>query len=251
MVQTNPAFIVPQPRVKAEIRLFCFPYAGASAYSYQSWLSQFDAKVELVFVQLRGRAERIAEAPHQSMQSLIDELICDLSYFTSCPFLLFGHSLGALICYALCCELKKRQQPLPVHLFASACRAPHVAGQDRHLHLLPQAEFFQAVRQLKGTAEEVLNNQELMALFEPVLKADFKIASCYQAEAVALPVPVTVYYGDQDHSVSTQQLKAWQELTSSGCDWQAMPGDHFFIRHSSDALLNSVRRQLAQFFLQR
>lgn len=248
MVQTKHVFIVPQPRPTAELRLFCFPFAGGSAYSYQPWLDHFDPKVELVFVQLKGRGARINEQPHQDMQSLVDELMQHVAYFTSCPAMLFGHSMGALISYALCCELKKQQQPLPVHMLVSGCRAPHLPALQAGLHNLPRSEFFQALKQLNGTPDEVLANKELMDLFEPVLRADFSIADSYQAEAVKMPFAISVLHGDRDNSLTLPQLEAWQELSCRSCTLTQLPGDHFFIRQSSALVLNFMEQRIRDFF---
>lgn len=248
MVQANQVFIVPQPRPKAELRLFCFPCAGGSAYSYQPWLSHFGPRVELVLVELKGRGVRINEPPHQDMQSLIDEFMLHRDVFTACPFMFFGHSMGALISYALCCELKQQGLALPVQMLVSACRAPHLPALQPQLHRLPQADFFQMLQQLNGTPAEVLANKELMELFEPVLRADFNIASTYQAQAVQMPFAFSVLYGDRDHSLRLPQLEAWQELSSQHCVMTQLPGDHFFIRQSSALVINWIEQQILDYF---
>ena len=247
MVQKNNLFIVPQPRQKPELRLFCLPFAGGSAYAYQGWQQHVGPEVELVLVQLKGRGARIDEMPHQDMHSLVDELMAYSAYLTQCPYLLFGHSMGALSCYALCCELYKQHKTLPVHMIASGCRAPHQAYQQRTLHALPQKEFFYELAQLSGTPQEVLANKELMELFEPLLRADFRIAETYQAEPLKMHFALSVLYGDHDHSVTISQLNAWQELSSKGCTLTQMPGDHFFIRQSANQVLSYIQSLLHEF----
>lgn len=185
------------------------------------------------------------------MQSLIDELMEHAAYLCACPFMLFGHSMGALVSYALCCELKKQNQALPAHMLVSACRAPHMPAVQPHLHTLPQAEFFQALQQLNGTPKEVLANKELMELFELVLRADFKIASTYQAQAVQMPFAFSVMYGDKDDSLCAPQLAAWQELSRQSCTMTELPGDHFFIRQSCALVLNCIEQRIREFFCTR
>lgn len=240
-MQKNDVFIVQQPRIKPGLRLFCFPFAGGSAYSYQSWLPYFGPDVELVFVQLKGHGSRIGETPHQQMQDLVNELMLHSAYLTECPYMLFGHSLGALICYALACQLKAAHLPLPLHLFASGSRAPHKPHLLPFIHALPANEFLAALADLKGTPEEVLSNHELMSLFEPVLRSDFRIAETYRAQAVKMPFAISVLYGDKDHSISQAQLHAWQELTEQDGLSHAIAGDHFFVLQSTAQLMAVVQ----------
>jgi len=42
------------------------------------------------------------------------------------PFAVYGHSLGAIVGFALVRELRRRTRLLPYHLFVSGRRAPHL-----------------------------------------------------------------------------------------------------------------------------
>lgn len=248
-LQDSSLFFVPQRRFAPKLRLFYFPFAGGSAQSYQYWLDSFNPDIELVFVQLKGRGSRICELPHQSMQDLVEELVGHSAYLTEYPYIVFGHSMGALISYALCCQLKQLCLPLPLHLFASACRAPHLPYEHQSLYALPQDEFIQALEQLKGTPTEVLHNKELMELFEPMLRADFKIAETYKAELIEMPFSFSVFYGDRDHSVQRHQLQAWSELTDKSCVMTSFPGEHFFIRDNAHPLADSMQSVITQLMI--
>ncbi|WP_417655949.1 thioesterase II family protein [Pseudidiomarina aestuarii] len=245
-LQDSNLFFVPQRRLAPKVRLFYFPFAGGSAQSYQQWHYSSNSDVEQVFVQLKGRGSRICEQPHQTMQQLIEELMTHATYFTEYPFMIFGHSLGALISYALCCQLQKSNLPMPVHLFVSACRAPHLPFRNQIRHVLPHGEFIQALEQLNGTPVEVLRNEELMALFEPMLRADFRIAETYQAEPVPMPFSVSVIYGEQDTSIDMSQLTAWSALTENTCAMRSYPGEHFYINQNSTQLADYIQSVIGQ-----
>ena len=122
----NKTFIIPKPQVSARLRLFLFPYAGGSASTYIHWAKLFDDNlhVELVLVQLPGRGSRMTEPLHQTMESIMSELLEHASYITSLPYILFGHSLGGKIAYELACRLRALTLPLPKYLIASASGAP-------------------------------------------------------------------------------------------------------------------------------
>ena len=61
-----------------------------------------------------------------NMQQLIDTLIDDLKPEMDIPFAFFGHSFGSLIAFELGRNLRKRNLPQPIHLFASAFPDPRV-----------------------------------------------------------------------------------------------------------------------------
>jgi surfactin synthase thioesterase subunit len=249
VLQENSLFVVPQRLSVPKLRLFCFPFAGGSAQSYQQWQNYFNQDIELVFVQLKGRGSRINEQPHQNMQELVDELMLHSAYLTEYPYIIFGHSMGALIGYALCCQLKKRSLSLPLRFIASACRAPHQPYLAKVRHSLPHNEFILALEQLNGTPAEVLRNKELMELFEPMLRADFRIAETYRAPQVQMPFAFTVLFGDKDSSLALHQLQAWQELTEKNADLFAFPGEHFFIQQCTKQVLSCIQSVISQLAL--
>lgn len=249
VLQENSLFVVPQRLSVPKLRLFCFPFAGGSAQSYQQWQNYFNQDIELVFVQLKGRGSRINEQPHQNMQELVDELMLHSAYLTEYPYIIFGHSMGALIGYALCCQLKKRSLSLPLRFIASACRAPHQPYLAKVRHSLPHNEFIQALEQLNGTPAEVLRNKELMELFEPMLRADFRIAETYRAPQDQMPFAFTVLFGDKDSSLALHQLQAWQELTEKNADLIAFPGEHFFIQQCTKQVLSCIQSVISQLAL--
>ncbi len=167
-------FITPKPNPNAELRLFCFPYAGGSPAIFTPWIEKASECVELVFVQLPGRGARLVEPAIDNMPDIISELMVHQDYMTSKPFAFFGHSLGSRISYELAFQLLDAGLPTPRKIFASASRAPHCTSTKRHLHGLPHDEFIAELRDLNGTPKEILENKELMELLVPLLRTTSK-----------------------------------------------------------------------------
>jgi medium-chain acyl-[acyl-carrier-protein] hydrolase len=161
------------------------------------------------------------------------------------PFAFFGHSLGALVAFELARRLERDGGPVPVRLLVSGCAAPQVPRDGRPLHVLPEAEFRSELRGLNGTPAAVLENEELMELLLPTLRADFALCETYTfIPGPPLTCPINAWGGLNDDAVSRQSLDAWQEQTTGSFRLHLLPGDHFFLHTSRPKLLQMVAEDL-------
>jgi medium-chain acyl-[acyl-carrier-protein] hydrolase len=163
------------------------------------------------------------------------------------PFAFFGHSMGATIALELARYLRSESKVEPVHLFVSGSRAPQARNREPATYDLPEAEFLEELRRLKGTPAEVLDHPELMRLMMPVLRADFALAQTYLYKAAApLSCPITAFGGLDDKAVNQRQLQSWQTQTSSCFALRMIRGDHFFIHESQRLLLAAISQELGR-----
>lgn len=163
----------------ARLRLFLFPYAGGGASLFRGWAAGLPAEVDVCPVQLPGREERIGEAPFARLATLAPVLAQVLRSHLDLPFVLFGYSLGALICFELARRLRRRFGLRPAALLAAACPAPQLAPASPALHGLPQDRLLAELRGMNGTSETFFQDPDLQALFLPVLRADFSMYDTY------------------------------------------------------------------------
>ncbi|NER37551.1 MAG: thioesterase [Oscillatoria sp. SIO1A7] len=241
----TPWLACPRPNSQARLRLFCFPYAGAGASVFYPWSSQLPEDIELWAVQPPGREKRLREPLLTSLSSLIETLVPILKPYLDCPFALFGHSIGALVIFALARELRRRNYPVPKHLFVSGRRAPQTPALHPPIHQLPDAAFLAELDRYNGTPEAVLQNRDLMELFLPILRADLAIAETYSYVPEApLDFPISAFGGLEDESVSPDRLAAWEKQSDRAFSLQMFPGGHFFFKSNPEALLKAISQQL-------
>ena len=243
-MNNNGIYWIPRKVTNPSVRLFCFPYAGGSASTYYSWINEFDCDVELVLIQPPGRGARVTQQPHQKMGDYIAELMQERDILTTVPAVFFGHSLGSRVAYQLCCELSDKSLNLPLCLIASGSRAAHLEQKRNNEYLQCDEAFKQELQSLHGTPKPVLENDELMKMLLPALKADFGIADSFVSAQRSLDIKIVVLSGTEDNLVSHAQIDAWRHLSIKECDFVTVNGDHFFIDSNALSVIHSVKKIL-------
>jgi medium-chain acyl-[acyl-carrier-protein] hydrolase len=237
------AYRMPSPQ--ARLRLFCFPYAGGGASIFRAWPEGLPADVEVCPVQLPGRGTRLMEPPFTRLPPLIQALAQALLPLLDKPFAFFGHSLGALVSFELARQLRRQHAVQPVCLFISADRAPQIPNRDPPIHSLPEGEFLVELRRLNGTPREVFEDEELMQIMLPLLRADFAVYETYgYSTEPPLNCPISAFGGLQDLRVSRGDLEAWRDQTSVAFSLRMFPGDHFFLNTTQPSLLAALSEEL-------
>jgi len=234
-----------KPNPSAELRLFCFPYAGGSAIIYRSWADLLPKNLEICPVQLPGRGTRLRDQPFTRLMPMIEALASGLLPYFDRPFAFFGHSMGAAIAFELARHLRKHFQREPEHLFVSGRSAPQIPDPIPCTYDLPDAEFIAELRRLNGTPQEVFDHPELLQLTLPLLRADFAMVQTYRpSPGEPLRSPITAFGGLLDHDVRREYLEAWSKQTADRFSLRMFPGDHFFLQTSQILLLKAVAQEL-------
>lgn len=233
--------------MKEEKILYCFPYSGASASFYLGWTAQLDEKIEIVPVEYPGRGSRFGEKLCNDMDELVEAVLSVImkNGTENCAF--FGHSIGGLVAYETALKLRKMGMELPKHMFLSGCTPPHIKYGDRMIHLLPDDEFLKELVELGGMSEAILNNREILDLYLPVIRADYRIYELYEykPEQEPLPVDYTVLTGSTDIIAGERNMMEWRLYTSKKFQIRHFEGDHFFIYEQPEILLETIEEQLS------
>jgi medium-chain acyl-[acyl-carrier-protein] hydrolase len=234
------------PPTVAAARLFCFPYAGAGAYTFATWQQQVPGYLHVYGVQLPGRENRMAERPLSDTDEIVGQVAPVIARQGDRPFALFGHSVGAAIAFEVARWLRRQGGPQPAALFVAGRRAADLPMRDPPLHGLPDAEFIDGVCRFGGTPPGVLDDPDLVELFLPALRADITAAETYQyLPEPPLACPIVAMQGAADGSVLEYEVAGWDRHTTAGLRRHDFPGGHFFIRQDEAAVLSAVVAELS------
>ncbi|MEO1103253.1 MAG: alpha/beta fold hydrolase [Pseudomonadota bacterium] len=237
MVTDNQKWFLTGEREERPKRLFCLPYAGGSAAAYARWRNTVDPRIDLVPVQLPGRGARIREKPIDRIDTLARQLADAMTSRLDRPFALFGHSMGSVLAFETARALRHAGAPMPSALFVSARRGPQTISNRPPLHSLPDTELVARLHALGGTPAAVLEDEEMLRLMLPVVRADLKAAETYEpSPEPPLGCPIHAFGGRQDQ-ISEDALSAWSAVTTRGFALTMFDGGHFFLSEHSGAML--------------
>jgi surfactin synthase thioesterase subunit len=226
--------------MSADVALLCFGYAGASAFRFQRFRNWLPSWIDLHLMELPGHGRRIGEPLQQTLAGMVDAVWADVTPHTAKPFALFGHSLGAMVAFEVALRLTRAAAARPLVLFASAASAPSRRDRERYARLDTDAAVKAELLRLSGTPALALEDEQLMELMLPILKADFRACAGYaRSPDPALQCPVRVYAG-RDDDVPRLALEAWREHSAEGCSLEWWPGGHFFVHEHEPAIVGDM-----------
>jgi len=204
-------------------RLIVAPHAGAGALSYRPYGLALAGRAEVWALTPPGREARLGEPPLREWAPWLAEASAAIAAISQDrPYVLWGHSLGALAS----AQLAARHAPS--HLVVSGCKPPSALRWDDP-DGLDDAALMARLRALGGTPPEVLASEELMAMILPTLRADFKLAATYVSPpARAFAGPLTAFASLDDPAAPHALAGGWAEVAAGPFTLALFPGGHFF-----------------------
>jgi medium-chain acyl-[acyl-carrier-protein] hydrolase len=232
--------------VQGQALLLAIPFAGGNEHVYRPWLALLPPWLDFQTVQLPGRGRRFHECNDLSIEQMAAAIVADLpALLANRPWVLFGHSMGARIAFEILHLLPVSLRPVAVTL--TGARAPFLPATTRDVANKDRTAFIQLLREMNGTPDEILQNDELLDLFLPMLQRDFAHVERYQStpQRPLLQQPhCFVFGGELDPDIHHCQLTAWQQCFANPIAVQSLTGDHFFIFDHPQALLNPLLQVL-------
>lgn len=243
----SPWFPYVRRRPGARVRLFCLPHAGGSAGFFRPWFGLFPEWVDVFPVQPPGRETRIRETPHLAVADYARELSGALGELLELPYVIFGHSMGAIVGFELVRLLERLDRPLPRELVLSAHQPPHGSAKKGHFADQDEQTILSRLREHGGTPDEVLNHRELRELVIGTLRADSTVLRDYRPDLAAPPLqtPLTPFGATDDPEVSPQELAEWARYSVHPRPPQIFEGGHFYLQTSRASVLEALLARLA------
>jgi medium-chain acyl-[acyl-carrier-protein] hydrolase len=232
----------------SKIKLFIFPYAGGHSNLFRPWQKHLNEIIELSSVELPGRGKRLLEPMPDSIEAIVHDLV-SLFLNNKADFALFGHSMGAMIIYELLLLLKKNNLKMPLHVFFSGGKAPHIrSNNEKKFHLLNNQQFIKEVIQLGGTPDDIFNDPELADYFLPVLKNDFRICGNYVPDIIdkKFDIDFSILAGTEE-CYNEGDLSTYGSYTTGETTIKYFKGGHFFIKESEMEVIDFINKTLLKY----
>ncbi|MEU1373703.1 alpha/beta fold hydrolase [Streptomyces triculaminicus] len=241
-----PWFSSPDPSLDAEAQLFLFPHAGGTSLTYRMWAATVSSGIECRALQLPGRQERLDEPVFTRIEPLLAELQEALeAELDGRPYVVFGHSFGALLAYRLTVEIERNGGQGPELLGVSGWAPGLVASKELEgVADMTDQQILDRVAEFGLIPDEVPVSRDMLAAVMPSLRGDFVVAADYTEDGAAVSCPIAAYGGTSDPTLGTGALEAWAGLTPEFLGATEFPGDHFYLFEHALAVQNSLDRHL-------
>lgn len=213
------------PSAGAARSVVCLPFAGASASSFRPFAAAVPSDITVLATQLPGRQHRFGEQPFDELHALVACLAEEIAESATPPVTLFGHSMGALLSWAITHRLAGSASA-PDVVVLSGSDAPHTRGDADCSTLLDDER---ELLEMGGVDPALMKDPRLREFVLKPLRSDLRML----ARADTLPqTPVAarvhVLGGSRDKHVSPRNLAAWCDLQPDA-DVRVLEGEHFFI----------------------
>ncbi|MFI6173848.1 thioesterase II family protein [Nocardia sp. NPDC051052] len=238
----------PHPAAAPTIRLVCFPHAGGSASFFfpvsVALSGSGSGPVEVLAVQYPGRQDRRLDPCIDDIGALAEQIYAALRPWTDLPLAFFGHSMGAILAFEVARLLEERDGIVLAMLFASGRRAPS-RHRDEDVHTRDDDALVAELRQLSGTDDALLGDEELLRMILPAMRSDYRAIETYRSvPGATVRCPITVLVGDDDAKSTVAEARDWAGHTTSGCETRVFTGGHFYLTAHRAAVIETISESL-------
>ncbi|MER7974258.1 alpha/beta fold hydrolase [Streptomyces sp. NPDC096080] len=247
-MSTPPArwFTASETGPDAPYTVFVFPHAGGSAAQYRAWSATLPPDFDTRFAQLPGRQERLREKPYDDLDALVDALREPFEgELDDRPYLVFGHSFGALLGYRLAVAVAADGGPAPALLGVSGWAPGPAPGAGREsVADLTDEQLLDRVAELGMMPSGVSLDPATLATLLPALRGDLVAVSRFRDDGAPAPCPVAAYGGADDPLLPAAGMDAWERLGTPFLGSTTYPGGHFYLFDHAAAVQHSLGRHL-------
>jgi len=235
------------PAPAADLALVAFPHAGGAASYFQPLSAALSPGVQVLSLMYPGRQDRRSEPCLDRMDTLAAGVFDVLRKRSGHPMVLFGHSLGATLAFETARRLGAETDVELLGLIVSGRRQPRAVRQEA-IHLRDDAGIISEIRQLDGTNAALLDDEDIVQMVLPALRADYTAAETYvYRDGPALRCPISVLTGAADPRVTGVEAEGWAEHTTGDFRLRTFPGGHFYLNAQQTAVVEAITEDLTAF----
>lgn len=222
--------------------LVCIPHAGAGVSVFKDWHRLLGDSVKLACVQLPGREDRLQESLTQPLTYIASLIVEALMGLAPRALVLFGHSMGASIVWAVAGILWERYGVRPTLILSAQSPDPRRVGA-----LKPTADLRDWFARMGEPYPVALDHPEVRALFCLTFEHDLSWMDRELAGTPPGPYPLDVHclYGRDDGLVDRQAMKNWARLTTGSFALTEIAGGHLYPLSAQRQIIDYMKRIIA------
>lgn len=225
-------------------KLVCLPHAGAGPSAYAKWcIAARDLGISLRTVHYPGREGRNTEQFIDDANTMVKTMLLHWKEITGGnEYAMFGHSMGALLAFAVCLRLQTEGRRLPDRLFLSGIGPRGITGPPLLVDGASDLALLQHVRRRYGSIPDfIMADPELHKLFAAPLRADLQLVQNFPFDPSGrLAMSATLFGGSEDPCTAVDHLIPWQRHFARPVTIRILPGAHFFFAEYGREILREI-----------
>lgn len=228
--------------------LICFHHAGGSGRVFKSWEKALPA-CEVLAVDMPNRGENYGKPFPKDVRSYAEKTAETLKpLIGSRPFVLYGHSLGALNAF-LTAYFLEQDHITAKGLVVSGRHAPNQPNPSPYQSGMGRDVLLKTIRDYGMTPEELLGNKDFLDYYLPVIEKDYAWSETYEYHGELLQkIPIRAHAAVDDPEANPEMMSLWKDMTLSDFSTATFEGGHFFPFNREEAHLKILKETLSRWF---
>lgn len=228
--------------------LVTVPYAGGSSVAFTRLLAGLNGLLQYHH-DYPGHGMRAGEDFGGDLYGLSRELAEEILRRrpADMPFLIMGHSMGAMV--AFYCEqiLEQEYHVSADQLILSACLPP-VRFYEHRQQFETVEEIKQYLLETRKVPADILDSCLFRKhMLEPFINDVRVIHEFVPKEDVQVDTDILGICGSEDEDVAYGDMADWKKYTRGNFTMRMMEGDHFFPESNPDAFLREIKNCLDRY----
>ena len=228
------------------MKLITFAHAGGFGGYYYPLKVLEDEDLQVVNYEYAGHGARFHEPLRTQAQDVIQAAYDELfAGGLNEPVVLFGHSMGAYLCYELAYELQIHGQEEQLAGLILSGAAPPSGFLPCGVDLEDREAVLAYLAALGGTQNAVMRCEEFLELYLTVVTTDLGLMDHYTFRNPDIPYtfPIKLLYAEDDtYLPSPEIMEQWGDVTQHYLGANRYSGGHFYLGNQWDVLRRDIRQ---------
>lgn len=229
-------------------QIILFPFLGGFGASFNRLVRELGPAWDVWTVNPPGHGPSDVP-PQPRLRGLVEDYLVALRDVLRTDAVFFGHSMGGVVAYHVLAAMEDDpslswRRPTDLVLSASAAPADlRVAGYSS----LPERRLLAHLRSFGALPDEVVNDRDLVALFLPAFRADYRVlAEAQLIPPTPLDVRTHLVLGERDDQAPPSKAPAWQRYIAGPIDTHVLPdAGHMYVLDDVEPLRRILDGTLA------
>lgn len=192
------------------------------------------------------RETRFTEPLMNTVEEMAAALVEDSIDLFRKPFAFYGHCSGAVIAYETAVVLKKKYDIAPLLFTAASAQSPRNTPTNPDVMKMSDSELAEYAVKLGMLDRELVSNQEFMAYYFHIFKADFLMIFNYNTNKTErIDCPILAITGKDDAFLNRKSIEDWSRYTDE-LEVMETDGEHFFGDAGRAAVIKAMIKKIGK-----